>query len=94
MRAVSADRRDRVATNFRMHGLDEAGRRERCTRYEMLSDAVASADRDFEWTDTMRLLRSVSGSTPRSAVYDLQEREVFVVTDRRYDEPVRIRPFE
>jgi choloylglycine hydrolase len=94
MRAVSADRRDQVATNFRMHGLDEAGRRERCTRYETLSDAVASADSSFEWTDAMRLLRAVSGSTPRSAVYDLQEREVFVVTDRRYDEPVRIRPFD
>ena len=94
IRAVSKEGHDQVATNFRLNGLDEVGRREQCTRYATLSDAVGSADGDFAWTDVMRLLRAVSGSTPRSAVYDLRDREVFVVTDRRYEQPIRIRPFD
>jgi hypothetical protein len=94
MRPVSSERRDQIATNFRLHGLDEVGRKDQCTRYASLSDGVGSVDQTFEWTDAMRILRAVSGSTPRSTVYDLEGREVIVVTDRRYLQPLRIRPFD
>lgn len=93
MRSLSNEQRDQIATNFLLHGLDEAGRKDQCTRYATLSDGVGSAQ-TIEWTDDMRLLRAVSGSTHRSTVHDLEGREVIVVTDRRYEQPLRIRPFD
>ncbi len=79
-----------VATNFLLHGHDESARRRQCTRYKALSQALTANRGRLDWTGAMALLRGASGATIRSTVYDLATRDVYVVTNSRFDRPLRI----